>query len=411
MISENMIHREIAGYRLTEHIGSGGMGDVYKAYHAVLGRTAAVKILHQKEFANRFRNEAYIQSGVNHPNIARLYESVLTGDYPCIIMEYVEGKTLEEHIRKKGKLLNEETTQIVAQIASSLLYLHQKEILHRDIKPANFKLQSDGVIKMLDFGIAKDKYSPKFTQEGYLVGTTEYMAPEQFEQKPEMKSDIWSLGVMTYEMLTGYMPFESNNPLALRTKILKASFTDPKILVPEISVQLQAIVEKMLRVNPAQRISSEQLSRVLKGQSKQNRETPFSFLSSLSMPKFPSLKISGLLGAGTFLYAGLAVLLIVLIILFVTNNTPPPHPNNEKKPTEEEIVDKQKVKINVSSIENAYIVLPDGTKQTVPYEISGKNGQEVEFTVGANGYEDKKVIIQISNRRSSYDINLEKIKQ
>ncbi|MBK8519500.1 MAG: serine/threonine protein kinase [Chitinophagaceae bacterium] len=175
-------YQEIGGYRLIEKIGSGGMGDVYKAFNAVLNRTAAIKILHQKNMGERFKNEAYIQSSVSHPNIARLYEYLVTGDTACIIMEYVEGDSLDVYLHRRGKLSNEETENIVKQIAAALAHLHNRDILHRDIKPQNFKVQPNGTVTMLDFGIAKNKYTPKLTQQGYLVGTTEYMAPEQFQQ-------------------------------------------------------------------------------------------------------------------------------------------------------------------------------------------------------------------------------------
>ena len=112
---------------------------------------------------------------------------------------------------------------------------------------------------MLDFGISKHKFTPKLTQEGFVVGTTEYMAPEQFEHKVEKKSDIWSLGVLTYELLTGFMPFEANNPITLRSKISKAVFTDPKILVPQISERFSMVIEKSLRVNPSARMTAAEI--------------------------------------------------------------------------------------------------------------------------------------------------------
>ena len=156
-------YQEIGGYRLIEKIGSGGMGDVYKAFNAALNRTAAIKILHQKNMGERFKNEAYIQSSVTHPNIARLYEYLVTGETACIIMEYVEGDSLDVYLHRKGKLSSEETEHIIKQIAAALAYLHSRDILHRDIKPQNFKVQSNGTITMLDFGIAKNKYTPKLT--------------------------------------------------------------------------------------------------------------------------------------------------------------------------------------------------------------------------------------------------------
>lgn len=410
MSAASILNKEIAGYRLIQHIGSGGMGDVYKAYHTVLGRTAAVKILHQKEYANRFRNEAYIQSGVNHPNIARLYESVLTGEYPCIIMEYVEGTALDEYLHRKGKLSSNETEQLIAQVSAALAYLHQKDILHRDIKPANFKVQPDGTVKMLDFGIAKHKYTPRFTQEGFLVGTTEYMAPEQFEQKPEKKSDIWSLGVMTYELLTGYLPFEASNPITLRAKISRASFTDPRILVPEISERLKIVIEKTIRIQPAARINADQLARLFHSDTAAPKK--------LKLPEMPKLfsgkklkwpELSKWMQPGILLYAGVSAVLVILIVLFVGNNRPdpPPFPQTNPKPALD--AGSIKVRVNVPSVSNAIIVFPNGRTEKVPYSISGKEGQLVDFVLKAPGYADRNVRLEITNRRSYYDITLDKI--
>ncbi|MEJ7589472.1 MAG: serine/threonine-protein kinase, partial [Ferruginibacter sp.] len=217
---------EVAGYRLGERIGSGGMGEVYKAYNSTLNRMAAVKILYQPGMVERFQNEAYIQSSITHPNIARLYEFTKCGDNQCIVMEFVEGESLDNLLRRKKQLSSEETEDIIGQVVSALAYLHKNEIIHRDIKPQNFRIQPDRTVKMLDFGIAKHKFSPKLTQLGFIVGTSEYMAPEQFQQEPEQKSDVWALGVMTYELITGYMPFEASNPSSLQFKINKGSYTE-----------------------------------------------------------------------------------------------------------------------------------------------------------------------------------------
>ncbi|MBD0352834.1 MAG: serine/threonine protein kinase, partial [Flavisolibacter sp.] len=269
MQSSYILYAELAGYRITEPIGAGGMGEVYKAYNPKLNRLAAVKILHQKELAERFKNEAYIQSSVCHPNIARLYEFAYFEGSPCIIMEYVEGHSLDAYIRQKGRLSNEEAEGILRQIASALRHLHKQDIIHRDIKPQNFRIQPDGTVKMLDFGIAKNKYTPRLTQLGFVVGTMEYMAPEQFLEQVRIESDIWSLGVLAYEMVTGYLPFEATNPITLRSKIVKASFTHPRVLVPHISKELCIIIDKSLQVHPENRIPAERMEALLNGKRKE----------------------------------------------------------------------------------------------------------------------------------------------
>lgn len=395
---------EIAGYRLTTRLGSGGMGDVYKAYNAALNRTAAIKILHQKEMSDRFRNEAYIQSSVSHPNIARLYEYLVTGETACIIMEYVDGDPLDVYLHRKGKLANSEAESIVKQIAAALAYLHSKDIVHRDIKPQNFKVQSNGTITMLDFGIAKNKYTPKLTQQGYMVGTTEYMAPEQFRQLVEKKSDIWSLGVLAYELATGHMPFGADNAVAMRYKIEKGEYTKPRVLVPAVSDKLNTVIDKCLQVNPASRISAIGIETLL-GDKKED----------FAGKKMTAAPLQLKLNRKTGLIAIAAVLFIMLILVIVPkggNNKPGEEGlADEKDNTEQSAAGLQKLIIDVPNATNAYIVFEDGTTEKLPYALSGKEGDNFQFTLQAEGYESKKVEVPITIGRKSYEYNLEKIKE
>jgi len=389
---------EVAGYRLTKKIGSGGMGNVYKAFNPTLNRTAAVKILHEESFAERFKNEAYIQSSINHPNIAMLYEYAKCNKKLCIVMEYVEGETLSDILHRKGKLSNQETENILRQIIDALTYLHKKEIIHRDIKPQNFKLTADGIVKMLDFGIAKHKYSPKLTQLGFVVGTMEYLAPEQFEQKEELKSDIWSLSVMLYELLTGFMPFETANPVVMRAKIVKGSFTNPKILVPVISDKMATIIDRGLKVNPASRISASEIGRILNNNTLNNGETkinriPFNFQSKKNMLIVASIFVA------------------LLLIIFLVNRQPvAPAVEEQKQDITTSGIEQEKVIINVPGINNAVLITSDNEKLPLPYTIKGKEGDKFNFTLRADGYVDKKIELEISPRRNSYEYNLDKIK-
>ena len=409
---DNVHIKEIAGYHLAERIGSGGMGDVYKAYNSALNRMAAVKILHQKDMAERFRNEAYIQSSVSHPNIACLYEYLVSGETPCIIMEYVEGETLDTYLHKRGKLSNQETENIIKQVASALAYLHSKDILHRDIKPQNFKIQPNGTVTMLDFGISKNKYTPKLTQLGFVVGTTEYMAPEQFQQRVEKKSDIWSLGVMTYELLTGYIPFEANNPVTLRSKIEKGTFTDPRIMVPQVSEKLKSVIDKSLRINPASRISAAEIESLFRNKELTEpdnniKKDPINLRLSLTRKN---------------LTIGVTAFLFVIAVIFIVKNPKKTdadlNDTNDKKIStelpaekEQEPADLQKLTIAVPNAPDAYILFPDGSTQKLPYDISGKDGESFEFTLKADGYVPRKIEVPITNRRKSYEYNLEKIKE
>ena len=387
---------EVAGYRLTNKIGSGGMGNVYKAFNPNLNRVAAVKVLHQEAFADRFKNEAYIQSSISHPNIARLYEYAKCEGRLCIVMEFVEGETLSTLLQRKGKLSNTETENILRQIVSALAYLHKKEIIHRDIKPQNFKITSEGIVKMLDFGIAKHKYSPKLTQLGFVVGTMEYLAPEQYEQKEELKSDIWCLCVMLYELLTGYMPFEATNPAVLRAKVIKGSFTNPKILVPVISDKMANIIDRGLRINPAARISATEIESLLSANTNDGAT-----VVSKAPVVIPSRKK---------LLVAASAIAVLLLIIFLINYKPAVTIEKPNKTITTNDEGKQTININVPGINNVVLISDDNERIPLPYTVKGNDGDKFNFTIHADGYEEKKIEVEISPRRSSYDYNLEKIK-
>ena len=258
---ETLVGRSINEYRVVEHLGEGGMGEVYRAVHARLGRTVALKVLKHMDSdcaaKERFMNEARIQAALSHPNIAVLYELCETGGCPCIIMEFVDGKTLSELLQANGRFPAGEALRIFGKIVHAIGYIHDRGIIHRDIKPNNVKVDSRGEVKLLDFGISKASFSENLTRQGTFIGTEQYLSPELLQGKPaSVQSDIWALGALLYEMVTGRAAFEATSIGELYRKITELSFEPPSSLVPSIPQRLEAIISRCLRKTPANRYPS-----------------------------------------------------------------------------------------------------------------------------------------------------------
>ena len=253
-----MIGKNISHYKILEKLGEGGMGVVYEAQDTKLDRIVALKFLPKhllcdSEAKSRFENEAKATSALNHPNICTIYE-IDEVDGECFIcMEYIEGKTLKELIKEKTFSI-EEVLKSAIQIAEGLNAAHKKDIVHRDIKSDNIMLTHDGLVKIMDFGLAKLKGVSKLTKTGTTLGTMQYMSPEQAQgMEVDQRSDIFSFGVVLYEMITGQLPFKSEHEAAIIYSIINET-PEPlvryKANVPE---GLQRIVDKMLEKNRDER--------------------------------------------------------------------------------------------------------------------------------------------------------------
>lgn len=234
------------------------MGEVYLAEHTRIGRMAAVKVLtqagNQDGGLDRFFNEAKIQSSLRHPNIATLYDFTEVDGYPCIIMEYVDGQTLAERVRPCGPLGLAETVFIFQAVVEAIDYTHNHGVVHRDIKSNNIKISTAGEVKLLDFGIAKSEASQGLTATGSVIGTLEYLSPEQLMGGvADARSDIWALGVLLYEMSVGRVPFEALTIGELCRKIQKIDYAPPAVLNPTVPREITAIITRCLRKNPTDR--------------------------------------------------------------------------------------------------------------------------------------------------------------
>ena len=246
----------IAGrYRVLRKLGAGGMADVYLAEDSTLGRRVAVKVLLQRyagdaQFVERFRREAQAAARINHPNIVNIYDwGPVDGTY-YIVMEYVEGETLKDHIRREGRYGPGEAVRIALELLGAVQVAHAVHIVHRDIKSQNILIDTAGAVKVTDFGIAKADDS-QMTEAGSILGTAQYLAPEQAKGEPvDERTDLYSVGVVVYEMLTGSLPFHGDSAVTVALKHVNEQPPEPVELVPGLPYSLNQIVLKALAKDP-----------------------------------------------------------------------------------------------------------------------------------------------------------------
>jgi len=269
-----MVGKKILHYQLIDKIGAGGMGEIYKAQDSRLNRLVAVKILSpglstDPERKRRFFQEAQAASALNHPNIITLYDIASEGDMQCIVMEYIGGKTLRD-LTPAGGLAAAQALQYATQIASALTAAHTAGIIHRDLKPSNIMVTTSGLIKVLDFGLAKwvdsgmsgqtgeqSTVETALTREGSIIGTVSYMSPEQAEGKRvDARSDIFSFGSVLYEMLTGKRAFEGRSGISTLSAILRDDVKPINETAPDVPPLLEQIVLRCLYKDPGARWQS-----------------------------------------------------------------------------------------------------------------------------------------------------------
>lgn len=260
---QNYVGKRLDGrYEIREIIGVGGMAVVYKAYDNIDDRIVAVKILKEEflaneEFRRRFKNESKAIAVLSHMNIVKVFDVSYGDRLQYIVMEYVEGITLKEYIQQQGVVSHREAVFFIMQVLRALQHAHDKGIVHRDIKPQNILLLENGVIKVTDFGIARFFASETRTMTDSAIGSVHYISPEQARgDVTNDKADIYSVGVMLYEMLTGKLPFESDNTVSVAIMQLQKDPVMPRAINPQIPIGVEQIIIKAMQKNPYDRYQS-----------------------------------------------------------------------------------------------------------------------------------------------------------
>jgi len=264
--SGRRVPRMLAGrYVVSRRVGVGGMADVYLANDTQLHRDVALKILHpqyadDEGFVERFRREAQAAAKLQHPNIVQIYDWGREGDFNFIVMEYVDGLSLKDYLAEEGPLEIADATRIARDVLAALAYAHRSGLVHRDIKPGNILLGDENKVQVTDFGIARAEAASTMTQSGTILGTAYYLSPEQAQGQPlDGRSDIYSLGIVLYEMLSGRRPFEGDSPVSIAYKHVREVPRPPSVYRADIPRPLEAIVMNALAKKPEDRYSSAAL--------------------------------------------------------------------------------------------------------------------------------------------------------
>ena len=240
----------IGNYKILDIIGKGGMAKIYTAIHIPLNRVVVIKEMGRSESRRRFKQEALMSASLEHPNIVNTYDYFSIGSSCYLVLEYIDGLNLAEIIEHTAPLHPQVAALIAREICLAIRHAHNNGIIHRDIKPTNILISLRGDVKISDFGVARGEDSPHLTSTGTVVGTPFYMSPEQAEGKQlTLQSDIYSLGIVLYEMVTGKKPFSGGSSQAIAAKVIRSKYPAPYYKDPHHSLRLSRIIKKAMRKN------------------------------------------------------------------------------------------------------------------------------------------------------------------
>jgi serine/threonine protein kinase len=241
---------KIGSYKILDKIGEGGMAEIYKAYQPALKRNVVMKKLKDpnREIIARFKKEALLSASFSQENVVAIYDFLYLNRAYYLVMEFVDGEDLRTLIDYAAPMSTNLAALIILEIARGLEYTHNQSIIHRDIKPSNILISEEGNVKLIDFGVAKDDTNIRLTMTGLIVGTPSYMSPEQAHGDPlGPQSDLYALGILLYEMLTGIKPFYGQNNTEILAKVVRSKYTPPHRINPEISFRLRRVIKKLLK--------------------------------------------------------------------------------------------------------------------------------------------------------------------
>src|SRR5260370_30540566 len=254
------VGQRIGPFGMEKELGSGAMGSVYQARYRKNGRRVAIKVIHEGQSSSetglaRFEREKQVLKQLNHRNIVQVYDAELFKGAPFYVMEFIEGEPVNELLQRRGRLTWEEVVEIGKQVCAALKHAHDQGIVHRDIKPSNLMVTADGTVKLTDFGIAKDLDVTQLTAANCTVGTASYMSPEQCRGERDLtfKSDLYSFGVVLYELLTGRRPFLAETTMDMFLAHVNGTFERPSRLALDIPIWLDTLVCQLMEKDPAKR--------------------------------------------------------------------------------------------------------------------------------------------------------------
>ena len=373
----------IGRYQVADLLGSGGMGDVYLVREEETGWYWALKTLRaggpESEIWKRFMNEGQVHSELRHHCIAAFREMFIYADRPCLIMEYVDGETLFTRIQRMGRLPAGESLRILNDVCDALVYLHGLKILHRDLKSANVKINSVGRIKLLDFGIAKHRRAAGMTVAGAVMGTPEYLAPELILGHPaSVQSEVWTLGLLAYEMLTGRLPFNDEREAALYDAIRNRDPDPPSRYNPEAGGAVDSLVLRCLEKKPGRRFRSP--AHLKKAIAKALGESP---RNEIGQTAREAVNWLGALPRRVKLWSGAAAaaLLLAFVLWAVGGGA-----------------DSQSITLEV--VEGPADVFENGSRVgRTPYRVRAKAGDTIQVELRRQGFVDQPVQFEVTERK------------